>query len=273
MNARLLAVATLVSLAAARSAHADDGVITYRARPGDTYELLAAEFYQDRRDAVYLLEANGLKHPKKIIPGERLKIPMARNVVSSKGDTFESLAAQLLGDARRGAYLAEFNNRSPDETLPAGTPISVPFTVTHVAESPETLGQLSAAYFGNSKQADMLRGYNFLDHDTLAKGESLVVPIYHVKPKASKLATLDAEARKRSEDRARTVERAASSLPAARAAWRAGEFATVRNELRSIDVQFLETAVAVEVGVLRGAADVAFGLDADAQGEFEAVLA
>ncbi|MBA3538552.1 MAG: LysM peptidoglycan-binding domain-containing protein [Deltaproteobacteria bacterium] len=269
-----LAIITL-ALGLASPAFAEDrsDISYHRVKAGDTFELLAAEYYQDRNDAVFLLQANKLKHPRKLIPGEKIRVPITRDIITSRGDTFESLALAYLGNPRRGTFLADFNGRAPDESLPAGTPLIIPFTVVHVAENAETLKQLSSAYFGTPKQAEMLRGYNFLDHDTIAKGESLAIPIYHVKVQAAKLPPIDAEAKQRREDRMSNVDKAAAALPAARGAWRVGDFATVRNELRGIDLNYLDTKDAVEVGVLRGAADVAFALESDAQGEFEQVLA
>jgi len=271
--------ALLIIAVLAGTASADDGVINYRVRAGDTFELLAAEFYQDRRDAVYLLEANGLEHPKKLVAGEVLKIPVSRNVVADKNDTFPKLAERYLGASTRAPYLAKFNNRDVNEHLPVGTPITIPFTVRHVAKGTESIAQLAANYIGaaaakETDLASMLKGYNGIgaDRDTIAKGEAILIPVYTVRTKAAKTTALDADSKTRSDARAKNVDRVASALPASRAAWRTGAYATVRNELRGIDIEFLDTAIAIEVGVLRGAADVAFGLEADAQGEFEAVL-
>ena len=275
-SAVALVLGIACALAAPRAARAEQdegGVRIHRVKPGDTFELLAAEYYEDRNDAVFLLVANHLDHPRKLVAGEKIRVPVSRTVVTSKGDTFELLAQQYLGDPRRGTYLADFNNRSPDDSLPAGTQLVVPFTVTHAAQAPESLKNISLAYFGNDKEADLLRGYNFLDHDTLQKGDAIIVPIHHVKTKAGKVAPLDADAMKRRAERDRQADKAASALPAARAAWRAADYASVRDQLRGIDLGYLEVAQLVEIGTLRGAADVAFGLDRDAQGEFEAVLA
>jgi LysM repeat protein len=267
--------ALLLGARIARADVDDGGVRIHKVKAGDSFELLAAEYYEDRNDAVFLLVANHLKHPRKLVPGEKIRVPVSRTIVTSKGDTWELLGQQYLGNPRRGTYLADFNNRSPDEPLPAGTQLVVPFTVMHTAEAAETLASISLAYFGTDKEAELLRGYNFLDkdHETLQKGDSIIVPIHHVKMKASKVAALDADALSRRAERERQVDKATTALPNARAAWRAGDYAGVRDELRGIDLSYLEVGMLVEVGMLRGAADVAFGLTSDAQGEFEAVLA
>ncbi len=269
---KALVVALLVAHSALALADDDAGVRIHKVKSGDSFELLAAEYYEDRNDAVFLLVANHLKHPRKLVVGERLRVPVARTVVTAKGDTFAALAQTYLGSDKRAAYLAEFTGHAPDESLPAGTQLVVPFTVTHTAESAETLASISLAYFGTDKEAAMLKGYNFLDHDPIQKGESIIVPIHHVKTKAGKLAPLDADAVKRRAEREQQLAKAMGALPVARIAWRNGDYATIRNELRGIDLGYLEVPTMVELGTLRGAADVAFGLEADAQTEFEAVL-
>ncbi len=245
----------------------------YRVKPGDTLEILAAEFYGDHNHLVYILEANGLQHARPLKPGEKIKIPINRDITTAKGDTFESLAATYLGDPRRGTFLADFNNMSLTESLPEGTPLVIPFHVQHVAAGPETLALIAAAYFGDSKNTDLIKRYNFLDKDSIDKGEKIAVPIYNVKVKAAKLPPIDADARTRREARLRAIEKASSALPEARVAWRAGEYQVVHDQLSTIQLSYLDVAVAIDVGVLCGAADIALGLNADAKNEFAEVLA
>ena len=71
----------------ARAGPAD---VAYRVRQGDTIELIAAEFYGDHARTVgFVAEENKLKPPYKIYPGERLKIPVTREIATAKGDTFD----------------------------------------------------------------------------------------------------------------------------------------------------------------------------------------
>ncbi|TMQ16214.1 MAG: LysM peptidoglycan-binding domain-containing protein [Deltaproteobacteria bacterium] len=264
MAARLgvwLVLAVAVA-AAPGPAHAQDAnrPVPYRVKPGDTLELIAAEFYGDRTKAVFLMEENKMTHARPLRPGERLRIPISRDVTTAPGDTFESLAMTYLGSARRGSFLADFNGASQD-SLPAGSSVTIPFTITHTAQSTESLSDIAKAYFGDGKNAEMLRRYNFLERSSIDKGEQLIVPVYHVRLSAAKQPALDAESRARREHRREATARVARALPAARQAWKDGDFAAVKAALVPLepDLDYLDSDEGMAVAVLLGAAHVAYG--------------
>jgi LysM repeat protein len=244
--------------AISRVAHAGE-VITYKVKQGDSLELIAAEYYGDRKHAVFIMVANKLPHPRKLRAGERIKVPTNREIITAPGDTLDSLATTWLGDPRRAPFLAGFNAIDPDESVPAGALLTIPLTVTHTAAGPESLANIAAAYFGDSKQAALLRDYNFLDKDALARGEAIVVPIISVRVRETKLPAADAESKQRTAklERSRIVARTA--LPRAYRAADTGEWATVKAELAELDLAFLDAALAVEVGLLIGQAHLASG--------------
>ena len=43
----------------------------------------------------------------------------------------------------------------------------------------ETLASIGAAYFGDAKDGEMLRRYNFLDKPAIDKNETIIVPVYN----------------------------------------------------------------------------------------------
>jgi LysM repeat protein len=268
----------LAAIAAApRALHAQDATNNtriYRVKQGDSLELLAAEFYGDRTKAVFIMVENKLTHARPLKPGERLRIPVNREATTSPGDTFESLAAAYLGSARRGRFLADFNGISPDDSLPAGTPIMIPFTIVHTAASTEAISDIAKAYFGDGKNAELLRRYNFLDKASIDKNEALIVPVYHVRLSAAKLPALDAESKARRDHRREAAARVARALPAARQAWKDGDFAGVKGALAQLepDLDYLDTGEAVEVGVLLGAAHVAYDDTELAMASFKRVV-
>ncbi len=243
-------------------AHGDGDTIVHKVKTGDTLALLAAEYYGDRNHQIFIMVENGMEHPRELTAGEKLKIPASREITADVGDTFGSLAKEYLGDERRGPFLAQFNDLDPEESVAAGTVIQVPFQITHTAAATETLYSITAAYFGNTKNATLLRDYNFLDRNTLEAGEVIAVPIDHVRIRSSKLPPTDKQSQERSDKRRRMLEEAQVALPAARAAWREGEYGAIKRELIAIDPDFLDTQIAVDVGVLLGCAYVASG-DAD----------
>jgi LysM repeat protein len=269
----VLAVATL-SAPPARAQEAPGDTIVHRVRQGDTLELIAAEVYSDRNRAVFIMAENKMPRPRPLKPGERLRIPVSREVTTAPGDTFESLAGAYLGSPRRGVFLADVNGLSVDDSLAAGTVLTIPFTIMHTAASPESLGEISRAYFGDGKNADVLRRYNFLDKTTVDKGESLIVPVLHVRLASARLPAVDAESRARRDRRREASARAARALPAARLAWKAGDLAAVKAALAPIepDLEYLDTGDAVDVGVLLGATYVGYEEAEPAVALFKRVL-
>lgn len=273
MNRLLAAMALVLALRGPAGAQ-DPGTVSYKVKQNDSLALIAAEFYGDRNKAIFIMVANKLERARKLRPGERLKVPVSRVLITSPGDTFESIAATLLGDPRRGAFLAKFNNLDARSSLASGTELSIPFTITHTAAAAETIANITAAYFGDAKNAALIRSYNFLDKDALDKGERLIIPIFNVRLQASKLPALDADSRKRVDAQRRARELAAKALPAARQAWRDGDFAGVKAALAEVEanLDYLDAQQAIEAGVLLGATDVAFNDRALALVAFKRVL-
>jgi len=243
-------------------AHADatSDTMVYKVKQSDSLGLIAAEFYGDRNKAIFIMVANKIVHPRPLKAGERLKIPVSRQVITAPGDTFESLAGAFLNDIRRGPFLAEFNDLSPDDGLPSGTAISIPFTVTHTAQATETIANITAAYFGDTKNAGMIRRYNFLEKDAIEKGEHLSVPIFNVRLQASKMPSIGAESKARRERQQKAQDSAAKAIPAAKQAWRNGDYAEVKAALAEVelDIDYLDLSQAVEVGILLGSLHVAY---------------
>lgn len=272
-----IALALALALAAPRAAHAQvpaSETMPYRVRQNDSLGLLAAEFYGDRNKAIFIMVANKIVHPRALKPGERLKIPVSRTVTTSPGDTFETLAATYLGDPRRGTFLADFNSMSADDSLASGTALLIPFTVTHTATANESISSIAAAYFGDSKNAAMIRGYNFLQKESLEKGERLIVPIYNVRLSASKMPQIDADSKARRDRQQLAVGRAVKAIPAAKQAMRIGDFVEVKGALAEIelDIDYLDTQQAVDVGLLLGAMHLAYNDTKPALEAFKRVL-
>ena len=272
MKRAWLALVLITAPAFAQDATVD--TITYRAKDGDTLGLIAAEYYGDRKKAILIMAENKMERSRALKNGERLKIPINREITTSPDDTFETLAGTYLGDARRGVYLAEFNHMSPDDRLPAGTPLHVPFTVQHRAPATESFATVAASYFNDKSQAEMLRGYNFMtDRTSLEKDETIQVPLYNVRVPASKMPAVDADAKARRAARRDAATRAASNIPRAWAAWRTGEIDIIDTLLVDLDVDYLDTDEAVDVALLRGLAAAAKGKKELAIESFKAVRA
>lgn len=265
---RSVALAALVAFSA--TAFAQGNTQWYRVKQDDTLDVIAAEYYGDRAQAKLIVVENKLK--KRVQSGQRLKIPVTREITTDKGETFESLAQTHLGDAKRAVVLADFNEHDVNDIPAIGTPITIPIQITHVAQAPESLAQIATFYWNDPKQADVLKRYNFLDKPSLEKGESIIVPM--IKVRVRKPAPLDADAKARRDGHAQTAAEAAKALPAARSAWRAADFKGVKALLEPLTdrVDYLETPDAVEVCLLLGRSYVAFNDTQRATESFTRIL-
>lgn len=252
---RALAIVVLL----AQTAAADTATAIYRARQKDTLDLIAAEYYGDRSYGAFIVVENKLK--KGVQPFMRLRIPVTREITTAKGDTFATLALTYLGDEKRAPFLADYNNLAIDESLATGTALTIPFQITYVSDNGDSLGAIAARFYGDSKQADLLKRYNFLDKGSLEKGEAVEVPVLTVRVLAGKLPPLDNEAKDRRRQLAKITEMAALALPAARAAYAQGDFAHVRDELAPFadQLEYLDSTSAMAIGMLLGKAHIAFG--------------
>jgi hypothetical protein len=245
----------------------EPAAVLYRVKRDDTLELLAAEYYGDRRHAVLIAAENGIdpvRQPfaKPLRPNIRLRIPINRQVTTDVGDTLASLAAAHLGDERRAKFLAGFNEERQlelpaDVPLAAGQVLDIPIQVRHRLGAQETLASLAARYFGSERKADLIREYNFLDTPTVAPGTLLVIPIHRITVQPTRLAEPDAAARERAERHREMQASARSALAASRMAWRDGDFVAVKDALSTLDLDYLFTTDVIETGVLLGSAWVA----------------
>ena len=268
--AALLLGAALLALAVdARSQPSINHTIT----PGDTLPLLAAEYYGDRNHMVFIMVANGMEHEAALVPGKVLRIPVSDEITATAGDTWAALSARHLGSERRAEFLAQFNGSTSSASIPAGEVISLPLRVTYQATAPVTLQDLAVTYLGDRNKADLLRAYNFLDGDIVDVGQSVVIPVLRVRVRRDKLPAPDAEAQALVDKRRRMKDLAAKVLPEARAAWRAGDYGLIRNELTKLDLEYLDAEQAVTVGLLLGGAYVAFDDEDSALAVFKKVLA
>ncbi|HEY8146852.1 MAG TPA: LysM peptidoglycan-binding domain-containing protein [Kofleriaceae bacterium] len=273
---RWLALTLLLATGIARAqtpASAPPTVTIHKVQKGDTLELLAAEYYGDRRHKIYIMIENRLDHARDLKPGEKLRIPISSEITATVGDSLASLAAQYLGDERRARYLAEFNGLSTDGSVAAGMSIAIPLRVTYRAEGSESLRSIASALFADDKKAELLKDYNDLKVDELEKGQTITIPIY-LRVQPSKRRPPDADSAALVAKRTEVLERARRVLPGARAAFKAGDYHAVKRDMAALvgDFPYLDADLVVEIGVLLGSAYVAFDDVDTARATFEQVL-
>jgi len=272
MIRRVLYLIIAVGLALPSIAAANTRTKSHRVKKGDTLSLLAAEYYGDRNYAVFIMVENRMKHARKLKPGERIRVPIGHDVTAKGGETYPELAKKFLGDRRRGAFLARSNGGKLGGTLAAGIKVRIPLRVIHEAANEERLAMIAASYLGDRRKAGLLKSYNSLKSDTLAKGERIEVPIEHVRVRAKKRPGQDAAAKQRIAKREKVQVLAERRLDEAYDAWRAGKYDTVTEKLVKLEIAYVDADTAAQIAVLLGRAHIAFGNRSAAKRAFEKAL-
>jgi LysM repeat protein len=271
---KIIALAMVLSSSVALADESD--VVNYRVKQGDSIDLVAAEFYGDHaRTATFIVDENKWKTYRKLNPGERIRVPVTREITTSKGDDLPALAKQYLGDSNRATFLAQYNGMQATDLPAAGVVLRLPFRVTHVAQTTESLAAISQFYFGDTKQVEMLRTYNNLgDKTAIEKGDPIIIPVMNIHVHPERLPAPEPEALARRKDHQLANEDAAAALPAARIAALQGRYADVASSLKDAGkkLEFLDEPLFGQIGMLLGKALVANGDKAGAVAVYQQVL-
>jgi LysM repeat protein len=269
-------------------------VVVYSSRPGDTPESIAADYYGNRSQAIFIVETNGLERDKPLKPGQRVRIPTAFHYRVRKGDTLEGLAQKFLDDKRRSPFLAAFSGLRPTDKLREGQDLLIPFQHVHRTEVPESLQSVARSFYGDASKAKLLADYNFRTAPMMAKGEKILVPISHVHIRAVKLQPIvekpvvgsskvkevpvptlaPAPAKEAQKREAELAEKVGKELAVAEKAYKDGSYSDVPAMLdKVLTAEEPSESQLAELFRLKAFAYVALGLDDLAVNAFREVLA
>lgn len=175
MNRRSWLRCALACLAVAAPAHAFTHVVTEK----DTLASIAERYYGRIQFEKLLVAANDLdaRGGSPIVRGMRLEVPALGHRVVKQGETWDSLAAELLGSSRRSDVLSMANDSSPWLTPEEGAEIIVPFNLRVLAESGDSLITIAYRFYGDMNRAWVLDRYNMLNGRKLQAGDVVLVPL------------------------------------------------------------------------------------------------
>jgi LysM repeat protein len=175
MRRLLASFALLVAVVLPRSAAAFPHVV----QAGETLAQIAERLYGRIQLERVLVAANALDAEGgiPIVPGMRLEIPALGHARVSAGDTWATLARQLLGDAERADVLAQANESMPWIAPAEGAEIVVPYNLRYVVGQTDTLLVIAQKFFGDKERAWVVDRYNQRKGAPLRRGEVLLVPI------------------------------------------------------------------------------------------------
>lgn len=259
------ALFTLV-VAPALPAHAFVHVV----QKGDTLAAIAERFYGRIQHERLLVAANALdiEGGSGIVPGMLLEVPALGHYRVRPGDTWNKLAAALLGAPHRADVLAIANGSSPWKPTEEGAELIVPYNLRVIVGNNDNIVNIAYRFWGDRNKAWVLDHYNQLHGKKLERGDVVLVPLTDLPLTAQgKEAARAAAERLASQGagQARDVQRqVASELPALLADIRGGRYVSAvargndflargalsRRELATIHRSLLEAYVALNASGL-----------------------
>jgi LysM repeat protein len=152
---------------------------THVVQPNDTLASIAERYYGRIQHEKVLVAANGLddKGGSPIVPGMRLEVPALGQRRVEQGDTWPSLASELLGSEHRAEVLAQANKSKPWLIPQEGTLIQVPYNLKLLTSATDNIINIAYKFLGNSTKAWTLDHYNRLNGRALSRGDVLLVPL------------------------------------------------------------------------------------------------
>jgi phage tail protein X len=165
----------LAGLGLAAPAHAFTHTVTEK----DTLASIAERYYGRIQFEKLLVAANDLdaRGGSPIVRGMRLEVPALGHRVVKQGETWDSLATELLGSPKRSDVLSMANGSSPWLTPEEGAEIIVPFNLRVLVDQGDTLITIAYRFYGDMNRAWVLDRYNLLGGRKLQAGDVVLVPL------------------------------------------------------------------------------------------------
>ncbi len=145
----------------------------------DTLASIAERYYGRIQYEKLLVAANDLdaRGGSPIVRGMRLEVPALGHRVVKQGETWDSLATELLGSPKRSDVLSLANDSSPWLTPEEGSEIIVPFNLRLMVDNGDTLVTIAYRFYGDMNRAWVLDRYNLLNGRKLQPGDVVLVPL------------------------------------------------------------------------------------------------
>lgn len=152
---------------------------THIVQPGDTLASIAETFYGKIQHERLLVTANSLdvEGGIRIVPGMRLEVPAVTYIRVTEGQTWQQIAARLLGGEHRAHALAEANDSKAWLKPLVDAEVIVPYNLRFVCTGDETIVGLAYRFLGDRKKAWALDQYNDRKGRRLVRGEVVLIPI------------------------------------------------------------------------------------------------
>jgi hypothetical protein len=160
------------------------GAFTHVVQKNETLAQIAERTYGRIQYEKILVAANALDAHggSSIVPGQRLEIPAVGYYRVTAGETWASLATQLLGDGdvARATVFAQANDTMPWIPPSDGAEIIVPYNMRYIITQADTIVSIAMRFMGDKEKAWMLDQYNHLKGQPLRRGDVVLVPLVNL---------------------------------------------------------------------------------------------
>lgn len=169
----------MLVLAALLTASAVSSAFPHVVRKGETVAQIAEGMYGRMQLERVIVAVNSLdvRGSSGVVPGMLLELPAVAHHQVLPGETWHSIAAELLGGSKRGDVLAQLNEGQPWIPPAVGREIVIPYNLRYVASRGDTTQSLAYRYLGRRDKAWVVASYNSLKRARLRQGEVLLVPL------------------------------------------------------------------------------------------------
>jgi len=153
--------------------------LTHIVRHGETLASIAETYYARIFYERILVTANrlDLSGGTPLTVGMRLEIPTVAHYEVKKGETWPDLATRFLGAPARAEVLSRVNDSNPWLIPEEGVRILIPYNLSVLIGSDDTIVSVAQRFLGDAKQAWTLTHYNALKEATLTRGQVILVPL------------------------------------------------------------------------------------------------
>jgi hypothetical protein len=177
-----MAMRTLVALALALPlvlASVPARAFTHIVQRSETLAQIAERTYGKIQFEKVLVAANALdaQGGSPIVAGQRLEIPTISYHRVSPGESWASMATQLLGEAERATVLAQANDTVAWIPPAEGAEIVVPYNLRYLVGQADTIVTIAQKFTGDKEKAWVLDQYNHLKGQALHRGDVVLIPL------------------------------------------------------------------------------------------------
>ncbi len=210
---------------------AEAGVVNHTVRSGESLSAITRDFYGDKELFGIIALYNGIPDATTIQPGSIVRLPYSELITVGPGESLSLIAKRVWKNARFYTVLAEVNDITRPEAVPAGTRIRIPVMVPYRLGKGESLSTVARDFYGNPGKFPAIAVASGIDDPArVSVGTGLKVPLVLVKTARATQPPPQKTKPKRT-SQPRTPDKAGLVLKQASEAYRQGEYAQARDLL------------------------------------------